>query len=106
MPRTIESQETVRVGDIFILDPEMDLNPSFLNVRGRVVSVGERFVRWKTIEPVDSEMTVFLVGYEENINYNRLIRSGHRSPANILGWFPKKLWADDTISDVDWSPYE
>lgn len=24
---------------------------------------------------------------------------------NILGWFPKKPEADDTIADVDWNPF-
>ena len=40
-----------------------------------------------------------------NISWWQIEFMGTGLKDNILGWFPKKLEADDTVPDVDWNPF-
>jgi hypothetical protein len=108
MPRLTRGGEVTAsntsLGDILILE-EQGTNSRFWNKRGMVVSMTANTCDWKLLEPVELEP----VGEVFMLRWSRFIRVGSATAGShntIIGWFPKKPWLNEDISDVDWNPYE
>ena len=102
MPRLTRGGEVTAsntsLGDILILE-ERGTSSSFWNRRGMVVSMTANTCGWKLLEPVGE---VFMLQWSKFIR----VSSSTQHHNTIIGWFPKKPWMDDAVSDVDWNPYE